>query len=269
LEGRRIEGVIGGLFSNPNDLALHLVTMVPITLGLLLATRNILGKAVYLVCSLVFIAGIVVTFSRGGFLGFVVAIFVLAWKLARRSRLLFTVVGVCVIGGLIALAPGAFRGRISTTDDASAQARTDDLKRSIFLSIRHPLFGVGMGNYVFFSNRAKATHNAYTQVTAEMGLAAGVFYLLFLISPLRRLRRVEHETRELKGRKPPLYYLAVTIQASLLGFMVCSFFSSVAYLWYPYYLVAYAICVRRIYAATPEGIRAKEAALAASAAKPA
>ena len=29
--------------------------------------------------------------------------------------------------------------------------------------------------------------------------------------------------------------------------MVASFFASVAYLWYIYYLVAYAVCLRRIY----------------------
>ena len=34
LQGRRIAGLIGGLFSNPNDLALHLVTMIPISLAL-------------------------------------------------------------------------------------------------------------------------------------------------------------------------------------------------------------------------------------------
>ncbi len=252
LQGRRIEGVIGGLFSNPNDLALHLVIMVPIVFGLLLATRNILGKIIYLVCALIFIAGIVVTFSRGGFLGFVVVIFVLTWKLARRSRIVFLIIGVFVIAGAIALAPGAFRGRISTTDDASATARADDLKRSTYLAIRHPIFGVGIGNYVYYSNVMKATHNAYTQVAAEMGLAAGFFYFLFLISPIRRLRRIEHENRDVKGRKPKLYFLAITIQASLIGFMVTSFFSSVAYLWYPYYLVGYAICVRRIYSQTQD-----------------
>ena len=43
------------------------------------------------------------------------------------------------------------------------------------------------------------------------------------------------------------YYLAVGLQASLVGYMVCSFFASVAYLWYVYYLVAYAVCLRRLY----------------------
>ncbi len=34
--------------------------------------------------------------------------------------------------------------------------------------------------------------------------------------------------------------------------MVASFFASVAYLWYIYYLVAYSVCLRRIYQAAIE-----------------
>ena len=37
-------------------------------------------------------------------------------------------------------------------------------------------------------------------------------------------------------------------QASLAGYMVTSFFASVAHLWYVYYLVAYAVSLRRLYA---------------------
>jgi O-antigen ligase len=246
LEGRRIAGVIGGLFSNPNDLALHLVVIVPIAIGLALATRNPLAKIFYLLCALLFISGIVVTFSRGGFMGLIAAISVLAWKLARRARLVFALVGILVIGAVVAVAPAAFRGRLGTTGDASMAARTDDLKRSLYLAIRHPVFGIGMGNYIFYSNRAKATHNAYTQVAAEMGIAAGVFYIMFLVVPFKRLLGIEVENRG-QRKKPPHYYLVIGLQAALFGFMVTSFFSSVAYLWYPYYLVGYAICVRRIY----------------------
>ncbi len=186
LEGRRISGSIGGMFANPNDLALHLVTMTPLAVALSL-----------------------------------------------------------VLVGL-AFSPGGFRERIFTTSDQSAVSRTDDLKRSIYLAIRHPLFGVGLNNFVLYSNQAKATHNAYTQVAAETGLAAAVFYVLFLVAPLKPLRRIERENLNEK-KKPGAYYLAIGLQASLVGYMISSFFASVAFLWYAYYLVAYAIALRRIY----------------------
>ena len=102
-----------------------------------------------------------------------------------------------------------------------------------------------MDNYILYSNTNKATHNAYTQVAADMGLLAFVLYVWFLLSPFNRLRRIERATLTNK-RRPPLYYLAIGLQASLVGYMVVSFFASVAYQWYAYYLTAYAICLQRL-----------------------
>lgn len=247
LEGRRIAGLIGGLFSNPNDLALHLVTMIPISLVLMIGSRGLLKKAVYLCCSLLLMAGLVATFSRGGFLGFMCVAAFMVWKLARRNRVILGGLAIAIILSIIALAPSAYRSRISTTSDDSAIARTDDLKRSILIAARHPLLGVGMDNYILYSNSNKATHNAYTQVASEMGLGALILYITFLLTPLSRLRKVEQATRAGK-RIPPLHYLAIGLQASLVGYMVVSFFASVAYQWYVYYLVAYALCLHRLIA---------------------
>jgi len=245
LRGDRIEGVIGGPFDNPNDLALHLVTIVPIAIALGFASRNVLNKLIYAGMSLLFICGIVATFSRGGFLGLICAVTVLGWKLARRNRILFVVGGAALLLAAITFAPGAYRDRLSTTSDDSALARTDDLKRSVYLAIRHPLSGVGMDNYILYSNVAKVTHNSYTQVAAELGVAAAIFYIGFIITPLKSLRKIDL-SRDNKDRRSYSSYLAIGLQASLIGFMVSSFFASVAYQWYVYYLVAYSICLRRL-----------------------
>jgi O-antigen ligase len=187
----------------------------------------------------------VATFSRGGFLGFICVAAFLVWKFGRRNRVIFGAFALTLVLVAVALAPSAYRIRLATTDDDSAVARTDELKRSIFVAATHPVFGVGMDNYIIFSNTNKASHNAYTQVAAEMGLVALLMYVCFLLSPLKNLRRVEQATREIK-RRPLTYYLAIGFQASLVGYMVVSFFASVAYQWYAYYLVAYAVCLHRL-----------------------
>lgn len=245
LQGRRIEGLIGGLFSNPNDLALHLITMIPLSLALMLGARGAIRKTVFLACSVVLLAGLVATFSRGGFLGLVCVVAFMVWKLARRNRVFFVSLALAIALAMITLAPSAYRSRVSDTSDDSAVARTDDLKRSILIAARHPLFGVGMDNYILYSNSNKATHNAYTQVASEMGLAALLIYVALLFSPFGDLRRIAAAGRNAEG-KPASYYLAIGLQASLVGYMVVSFFASVAYLWYVYYLIAYCICLRRI-----------------------
>ncbi|HEX8179983.1 MAG TPA: O-antigen ligase family protein [Pyrinomonadaceae bacterium] len=254
MAGKRIAGTIKGLFDNPNDLALHLVTMIPLAVALLLGTRNPFKKLLYGACALLLLGGMVATFSRGGFLGLVAATLVLVWKIGRQHRLAICALVLVLVPLFVLLVPSSYGGRLSTTSDDSALTRRDDLKKSIIVSLRHPLFGIGMDNYVLYSNTEHATHNAYTQVSAEMGLAALVFYVMFVTAPFRRLRQIERATSG-AARRSRFYYLAVGLQASLVGYMVSSFFASVAFVWYIYYLVSYAACLHRIYEASPDAAR--------------
>jgi O-antigen ligase len=242
LQGARIEGVIGGLFSNPNDLALQLVTMVPIALVLSFRSLGWITKIFYFLAALLITAGVVATFSRGGFIGLIVTLAVLAWRLAPQGKglLLATVLGLILFLPKLA----GYSDRFST-EEGSAVARLDDLERSVNVAIHHPLFGVGMNNYRNFSNKGLATHNAYTQVFSEMGIVALFLYVSFIVLPLKALRRLEHTSSDKK--KNGIRFMAVGLEASIWGYMACSFFASVAYLWYVYYLIAFAICLRQLY----------------------
>jgi putative inorganic carbon (HCO3(-)) transporter len=251
VEGYRIEGEIGGLFDNPNDLALYLATMIPIAIALTFSERGI-KKLFYVSCAALMAGAITVTYSRSGFLGFFAGLAVVVWKLGRRNRAIVAVGSIIFTTMFIALAPGNYGARILSIfglmPDASGSfsARNDLLVRSIWVALRHPLLGIGMNNFPIVSIHDKVSHNAYTQVAAEMGILALIIYLMFMIIPLRRLRRIELETFQ-TGAHPKFFYLAVGIQASLVAYLVSSFFASVAYVWNIYYLVAYAVCLRRIY----------------------
>ncbi|MDQ1589950.1 MAG: hypothetical protein QOG71_577 [Pyrinomonadaceae bacterium] len=251
-EGERVAGVVGGMFGNPNDLAMHLVVMIPLAIGLLLSTRNPLAKPLYAAAACLMVGGIIASFSRGAFLGLLGACAVLGWKLGRRNRLLIFVLIAVFVVALVALAPGAYTDRLSTIGsvnrDASSSSRRDLLVRSIIVAIHNPVFGVGIGNFHIVSIRELVSHNSYTQVAAEMGLAAMVIYIAFIVVPIRRLRLIEHATYDTR-RGSRIYYLSVGLQASLIGFMISSFFGSVAYQFSVYYLVGYAVALRRIYEA--------------------
>ena len=91
-------------------------------------------------------------------------------------------IALVLCAGFVALAPGDFRTRIATTGDSSSIQRQNDLKRSLFVLLHHPIFGVGINNYVLFSNTDHATHNAYTQIGAEMGVPAMLIYMMFLLA---------------------------------------------------------------------------------------
>ncbi|HEX7176565.1 MAG TPA: O-antigen ligase family protein, partial [Pyrinomonadaceae bacterium] len=250
MRGERVKGVLGGLFANPNDLALHLVSMVPLAAGLALARRGALKKICYGVCAALFVAGIVVSFSRGGFLGLVAVTGVVAWKLGRKNRVVVAALMAVTFAVFVAVAPGEYGSRITSMFGGditgSVDARRDLLWRSVLVALRYPIFGVGLGNFHHRGAQEQVSHNAYTQVAAEMGIAALVVYVMFMVTSIRGLRRIERESFSEKDRAG-FYYLSIGLQASLIGYMVSSFFASVAHLWYVYYLVGYAVCLRRLY----------------------
>jgi hypothetical protein len=80
--GVRIEGIVGGIFGNPNDLATALDMLLPLAVALAITQRGF-QRALYWVCAVALAAGVLVTFSRGGFLGLVAMGAVLLWKLGR------------------------------------------------------------------------------------------------------------------------------------------------------------------------------------------
>ncbi|HJR05847.1 MAG TPA: O-antigen ligase family protein [Pyrinomonadaceae bacterium] len=254
VEGYRVTGNIGGMFGNVNDMALHLVVTVPIAVGLFLQTRNILHKVAYALCCLAMLTGIFFSYSRGAFLGLICVVAALVWMLFRRNRLVAVVLFCLAVLAMIVLAPGNYINRVLSIVDhsrdaaGSAQQRQAVLMRSLLISARHPLLGVGMGNFPIYSIRNLVTHNSYTQVSAELGIPALIAYLMFMLTPLRRLARIARETFNAR-RDTRVYYLSVGLFASLIGYMVSSAFIAVAYWPFVYYLVGYAVCLHRIYEA--------------------
>ena len=267
-EGYRVVGSsTGGMFENTNDLGIHLVTMLPIAVALGLGGRGLLRKALFGACAALTLATIVLTFSRGAFLGLIASGAFMAWKFGRRNRLVVFGALALVTALFLALAPGEYWMRVASIFDpsldrfGSSQARSGLLEHSIVSALANPVFGLGIGNFPLTSARGQVTHNAYMQVASELGFAGAVLYTMFVVAPLKRLRLVERETFE--GRRASkFYYLSVGFQASLVAYLVSSFFVSVAFYLYIYYLVGYAVCLRRIYcaeAAGPDGARKSRA----------
>lgn len=250
-EGYRVNVDFGGMFGNPNDMAIHLVIFTPIAVVLGLAAKNKLYKILYFAAAAMMIGGNMVTQSRGGFLGLLAVGGVLVWKLGKKQRVKVMAISAVVAVVLIALAPGDYAVRILSIfipgldPVGSADQRTELLKRSILVTIRNP-WGIGIGNFPIVGYHNLQTHNAFTQVSSELGWFSFAAYITLMVSPFRKLGAIE---RQLSRREETtwFYYLAIGIQASIAGYMVSSFFGAVAYNWYIYYPIAYAVCLRRIY----------------------
>lgn len=253
VEGYRAAGRGTGIFGNTNDMALHLVTMFPIVAAAMFGSRNKLAKIALAACGILLVAAIVLSYSRGAFIGLVVILVFFALKLGNQNRVAIILGLLMVAGAFLLFAPGGYGTRLlsifipSLDPVQSADARRAELFRSLYVAIRHPFFGIGMGNYQSqMSLRGLVTHNSYTQIASEMGLFALACYIAFMISPLRKLGQIVRETSS-ERRSSRFFYLAVGVEGALIGYMISSFFLSVPYNWYVYYLVAYAVCLRRIY----------------------
>ncbi len=261
--GLRITGAVGGFFGNPNDLATSLDLLLPLAVALALISDG-LKRMLYFACAAVLTAGVIVTFSRGGFLGLLAMGGVLLWKAGRQNRA-STALAFAVMFGVFVLAlPSGYAGRITSMFNigedptGSSQARRDLLDRSVSVAAHHPIVGIGIGNFHIYSIHEQVAHNSYLEIAAELGLAGLVAYLLLILAPLRSLRRIERETdvqdsslvvKDPGGtRRHESHCLSIAMQAALFAYIVCSFFGSIQYQWFLYYPVAYAIVLRRIHA---------------------
>jgi putative inorganic carbon (hco3(-)) transporter len=251
VEQYRVAVDVGGMFGNPNEMAMHFVMMTPLVITLGIAAKSKLMRVAYLGMAVMFVGANMVTYSRGGFLGMLACGAVLAWKLGRKYRLNVTIASLVIGGIAILAAPGNYGLRMLSIFipglDAvgSSDQRQELLIRSLWVTARNP-WGIGIGNFPIVGVRNLQSHNAFTQVSAEIGILGLVAYLVFMISPFRKLSAIERtlfDTENLDW----FYYLAIGLQASIIGYMVSSFFASVAYNWFIYYLIAYAVAFRRIY----------------------
>ncbi|MBX3290105.1 MAG: O-antigen ligase family protein [Acidobacteria bacterium] len=249
--GNRVSVDVGGMFGNPNDMAIHLVIFIPIAIALgLNSHKRTIKYLCYTVVALMTYA-IILTQSRGGFLGLIAVAVAIIWKFGRGHRIRLMLISSILAICFIMLAPGEYGTRFrsifnpSLDSTGSSSEREELLKRSIIVTLRNPL-GVGLGNSTTFGVRNLVTHNAYTQVSSELGWLSFGAYLIFLIVPLRFLSKIETEMN-ISGENSSIYLLIIGTQIGIIGYMVSSFFASVAYQWYVYYPIAFAIGFRLVY----------------------
>ncbi len=249
----RIEGTVGGMFSNPNDLATTFCILMPLAVVLLVISRGPV-RILYGICVFAFALATLITFSRGGFLSLLAIIGVMLWKFRKRHKAIPYVAALMLGGTLFLSLPGGLGERLWTIvkpdsdSTGSAQERRDILKRGVVTFARHPLTGIGLGTFHIISIKERRAHNSYLEIAAELGTLGLLAYLLLLFNPLKALWKIESETVSALDRRDfENYVLSVGLQATLVAYYANSFFASIQYQWFAYFPLAYAIALRRIY----------------------
>jgi O-antigen ligase len=278
-KGTRVQGAVGGMLQNPNDLALNLVAFLP--LAVLMALRpdaKLLKRLAAMGCAVFMLGGIVASGSRGGSIGLVVMILVLAMSTVRRRPGL-VIAGALAVLCTIPILPEAYWRRIASITDSSkddfgsSDARRRLLGESLDAFKENFVIGVGAGNFKAWNPRGRVeawheSHNVIMQVASELGLV-GLSVFLFLIfraffavaQTRRLLRDARAATRPARpgftrkiapGPAIPAADAALldahssAMAAALAGWFACALFASVAYNWTFYYLLALAATPREM-----------------------
>jgi putative inorganic carbon (hco3(-)) transporter len=249
----RLEGVLNGNYSNSNDLAVSIVISLPLCLALLFLTKKPIWKAAWALAIVIMAYATLLTGSRAGFISLAIAASVCLWEFAVRGRRPYLFALAAVLGVVLLVSSASMLGErlketfsaddpSSSTAYASSQQRAQLLWRSIELTAKHPLFGVGPGNFTIISGSWHVTHNSYTQISSEGGIPALIFYVAILGYGFKNLKRI----RQFSSRNREVKLWAGALRASLAGFVVGSFFASYAYQFFPYFLVIYTTVLLRI-----------------------
>jgi O-antigen ligase len=260
--GDRLQGVLGGIFENPNDLAVDIAINWPLCLALLLAARGPVRKAFWTIGLLGMLYGLIATFSRSGFIAMSVALLACFWEFGIRGKRITLVVLTGILGiASVAVAVSTPRylsrlqsivqaGGVDGEGQASWEARRQLLVSSVELAIHHPVFGVGPGNFPAVTESWHVTHNTYTEFAAEAGFPALTLFVVILALAFRNLRRVRKTQAYAQSRE--VQWFTGALWASLAAYLVGAMFSSTEYNLFPYFMVAYTSALYGLTSVAPE-----------------
>lgn len=241
----RLNAVLGGIYSNPNDLAFAIVLSLPFALAFMVTSKKTFVKVIWLAGMLVMLVTIFMTASRAGFIDLIISGGVTLYYFGikgKRHYLIFTTV---ILGGVIMAGAGgklydrfaALSGDSST--DNSAYGSYEDRKYLMLRALdgieHYPIFGIGVRNFQTYSRIWHDVHMTYLQICVEGGIPVLILYLMFFRRAFQNLKILRKRT----DLDPDIVLFVGALTSSLVGFIVGALFAPEAYQFFPYFAVAF------------------------------
>lgn len=243
----RLDGVIGGIYSNPNDLAFAIVLSLPFCFAFLLRSKGLFRKAAWGGAMLAMCTALFMTASRAGFIDLMVTGAICLWIFGIKGKRIHLVAAAALVALVVGVAAGGrlkdrfFAMSGSDLDNSVDVSAFDSYEQRRFLMVKsveaivHYPWGIGMANFEVYSGTWREVHMSYLQMAAEGGVAALILYLLFFGRGFGNLRRL----RQLPGNDPEMDLFAGALFATLVGFLIGALFAPEAYQYFPYFTVSY------------------------------
>ena len=277
VEGRL--ALVGGRFSNPNDFALVLLIGLPFIWRIYDGggQPGPIRRLAALAAGAVTAIGLLKTGSRTGIYALSFAAILILLRVPLITKIRVMALGVAAIVLALLLMPAHLRSRyltFATADQDAAVSQTERtavgfaassardrqilLRESLMVTLHHPVFGIGLGNFaayvaqagggpdILLSNAWVGTHNTYTQISSEAGIPALIVFIVILVSSWRSLTRTIRSTR---GDPRPLardiHRTAHAMQICLGTFACSMMFFHFAYDMLPHLLVVLTLVLSR------------------------
>jgi O-antigen ligase/polysaccharide polymerase Wzy-like membrane protein len=241
----RLNAVLGGIYSNPNDLAFAIVLSLPFVLAFMVTAKNFFIKFLWLGGILVMLVTIFLTASRAGFVNLVISgsvtLFYFGIKGRRHYLIVTTVVAAVLImatvGGRLYDRFAALSGDSSTEQSAygSYEDRMYLMRRAVEGIEHYPIFGLGTRDFATYSLIWHDVHMTYLQICVEGGIPVLILYLMFFRRGFMNLKILRRRT----DLDPDIVLFVGALTSSLVGFVVGAVFAPEAYQFFPYFAVAF------------------------------
>jgi O-antigen ligase len=216
-----------GYFPDPHMLSFFLGLVLPLILAGALAAKK-KQFWLFLLAGFLFLV-LLLTFSRGGYLGILAAFISMAalgWRFfSGKTKLKIVLAGILTLFFIVSFASPVLERFFSSffLSEGSSLGRMQIWKHSWEVFSGSPVIGVGLGNYPRFADPLASyrtpitSHNLYLDLLAETGiLGFGAWFLLLAGS-----------FWQLFGRRRS--FLAIGFFGSLVYFSVHSFFESAVF----------------------------------------
>ena len=192
-----IGGRVTSLFSNPNILAVYLLLYFPFPLWASFLSQNTVRLRIfYAITATLAAVCILLTWSRGAWLGLLLECFLFLLLHSRKSRLVLAFSPLALLA--FPLLPSNFKGRFSSIVDlgeSSVRYRLHTWQGTCTMLAHHPV-GIGVGEWawriiypphaVSGTKTVMHAHNVFLQLATELGFAGLAVFLLLVIVSLRR-----------------------------------------------------------------------------------
>jgi len=227
----RLEGIGGPDFEDCNFAAAHFVVMGILAGTFILMKSSLLLRAGYLLCGGLIANAVVLTQSRGAFLGIAVAGTAAFFLADMRTRLYICLLLPLIAWGGYRVADDKFRERM-TTITAEGDERDDSagnrllLWRAAWDIFKDYPLGVGVGNYYStvglyrFEFAGRDTHSTYMRCLSELGFPGAIALLALIANAMRVLRWCQKAAAALPNHAD-LKYAAYGLQLALIAYAVC------------------------------------------------